>query len=381
MIYISIILFISFLYLKIFLRYKILWDKISVARSDNQHNFISIIIACRNEENNIEDIISDVFSQNFDNDRFELIIVDDHSEDNTIKILNSQKKKYDNLRVFLLDESLSGKINAINKGVLESKGEIIFCTDADCKLGPNWIRTIKKYFSNSHTMLVLAPIKNIDDDRLLFKFQSLEVTSLVAASASSISCFDPIFCNGANLAFRKSVYKKITQEETDSFITDDVSLLFYIHKKYHRAITFVKERDAIIKTKQPSSIRSYIEQRLRWINGFRNESSFTSRYLATVVFLMNFLLCLTFIFCVIDFIILDSFDFKIYISFYILLFVKFFTDFIFLYRPLIFFDNRKLLLYVFPFQIVYAFYILVIVTLSFIVPRHFWKDRVVKNKI
>ena len=207
------------------------------------------------------------------------------------------------------------------------------------------------------------------------------MTSLVAASASAISCLKPIFCNGSNLAFRKSVYQKITKKEIENFITDDVSLLFYIHKKYHRAISFVKERDAIIKTKQPVSIRSYIDQRLRWINGFRNESSLNSRYLAAIVVLMNVSLCLTFIFCVVDLMILDFGDSKIYFSFYILLFIKFFTDVIFLYRPLIFFDNRKLLLYVLPFQIVYAFYVLVIVTLFFIVKRHSWKDRIINNKL
>ena len=380
MIYIGIILFISFLYLRIFVRYKIYWDNIQVIESDHRNNFISVIISCRNEERNIEEIISDIFSQNFDDNKFELIIVDDHSDDNTINVLNSQKEIYKSLRVISLDDSLNGKINAIKRGVSESRGDIILCTDADCRVGPNWIRTIQKYFINSNTMFVLGPVENKDFYGIFYKFQSLEMISLVTSSASAISGLNPIFCNGANLAFRKSVYQGITSQERAEFITDDVSLLFYVHNRYPEGISFIKEYDAVITTKQPSSFISYISQRLRWIHGFRNESSFTSRYIAIVVFLMSLLICISSLSVFVDLMIINLNYPQIYFGFYVIILIKFISDSIFLYRPLIFFNKTKLLFYVLPFQIIYAFYVLLIVTLSFVPRTYRWKDRVMNDE-
>ena len=83
-------LFLSLLalwYFSVFLFYRIAWNKIPSATNQNDKDFVSVIVACRNEQDNIANIIQKVKMQNFDKDRFELIAVNDHSTDATLQIL------------------------------------------------------------------------------------------------------------------------------------------------------------------------------------------------------------------------------------------------------------------------------------------------------
>ena len=61
--------------------------KISNKKYDNS-NFISVIISCKNEEKNIVNLIQDLRNQDFDNKKLEIIIINDHSNDQTLSTLN-----------------------------------------------------------------------------------------------------------------------------------------------------------------------------------------------------------------------------------------------------------------------------------------------------
>ena len=84
-------------------------------------------------------------NQNFDKYRFQMIIVDDHSEDKTLEILYEESEKSNNLHIFIMNEDETGKKNAIRKGVGFANGDVILCTDADCRIQENWIKTCKFY--------------------------------------------------------------------------------------------------------------------------------------------------------------------------------------------------------------------------------------------
>ena len=100
---------------------------------DQDLPFISVVIAARNEEKNILRLIKNLKSQDYDNNLYDVIIIDDHSEDNSWKILVEQASLWSNLIVLKQDPQLSGKKMAILKGVKESNSDIILTTDADLK--------------------------------------------------------------------------------------------------------------------------------------------------------------------------------------------------------------------------------------------------------
>ena len=115
MVIIFILAFIIGWYLNIFFQYRYSWASIHPSQNTNNTDFISVIVACRNEENNILNIIEDVKNQNFDKDRFEMIIVNDHSEDSTLQILEKAAENWQNLKIICMNEAEQGKKNGIKK--------------------------------------------------------------------------------------------------------------------------------------------------------------------------------------------------------------------------------------------------------------------------
>ena len=163
---------IIFLYFVLFYVYLCSWNEIKTTDDVNYNNTVSVIVACRNEEKNISKIVDCLKYQKFDNSKLELIFVNDHSEDNTLQLLLNEQKKCSYIRVINLSSIVEGKKNAIKEGVLNSNGDIILCTDADCEMRSFWIQTMVNYFNNSNCRFVSAPVVLNNTDSLFNSYQN-----------------------------------------------------------------------------------------------------------------------------------------------------------------------------------------------------------------
>lgn len=371
-------LLLLFLYTRLFFFYTKSWKEIKIPSEKNNSDYISVIVACRNEEKNISNLIEDVKSQCFDENRFEMIVVNDHSEDGTLKILNYESEKWNNLRIINLDNKVFGKKNAIKEAAKIAKGEIIICTDADCRVGENWIQTMSDYFTNTDCKFVSASIFYKEQNSLFSKYQMLEILSLVSTSGAAINRKKATICNGANLAFRKKEYLEIPDDEFNNFRTDDVSLLHYFKKNFTNSISFSKQKEAIVSTSESPTFLSYLSQKLRWISTSKSLKDIDTILVSLLVYCMNFLMILT-IFLFLYFFPKNSYgdysEIVVIFSFLLLIYLtKFISDYLFLKSVLSFFDKRNLLIYLFPFTLINAVFTVVIVPLSFIIPVK-WKGR------
>ena len=371
-------LFLLFLYTRLFFFYTKSWKEIKLPSEKNNSDYISVIVSCRNEEKNISNLIEDVKSQCFDENRFEMIVVNDHSEDGTLKILNYESEKWNNLRIINLDNKVFGKKNAIKEAAKIAKGEIIICTDADCRVGENWIQTMSDYFTNTDCKFVSASILYKEQNSLFSKYQMLEILSLVSTSGAAINRKKATICNGANLAFRKKEYLEIPDDEFNNFRTDDVSLLHYFKKNFTNSISFSKQKEAIVSTSESPTFVSYLSQKLRWISTSKSLKDRDTILVSLLVYCMNLLMILT-IFLFLYFFPKNSYgdysEIVVIFSFLLLIYLtKFISDYLFLKSVLSFFDKRDLLIYLFPFTLINAVFTVVIVPLSFIIPVK-WKGR------
>ncbi|MBT6808763.1 MAG: glycosyltransferase [Flavobacteriales bacterium] len=371
-------LFLLFLYTRLFFFYTKSWKEIKLPSEKNNSDYISVIVSCRNEEKNISNLIEDVKSQCFDENRFEMIVVNDHSEDGTLKILNYESEKWNNLRIINLDNKVFGKKNAIKEAAKIAKGEIIICTDADCRVGENWIQTMSDYFTNTDCKFVSASIFYKEQNSLFSKYQMLEILSLVSTSGAAINRKKATICNGANLAFRKKEYLGIPDDEFNNFRTDDVSLLHYFKKNFTNSISFSKQKEAIVSTSESPTFLSYLSQKLRWISTSKSLKDRDTILVSLLVYCMNLLMILT-IFLFLYFFPKNSYgdysEIVVIFSFLLLIYLtKFISDYLFLKSVLSFFDKRNLLIYLFPFTLINAVFTVVIVPLSFIIPVK-WKGR------
>ena len=104
----------------------------------------SIIVPTYNRQNEIEEFISFADKLNYPKDKFELIVVDDGSQDSTPDFLQKAKEIYPLLNLKTLCQKNAGPSAARNNGATVADGEYLLFADSDCLLPPNWLSEIKQ---------------------------------------------------------------------------------------------------------------------------------------------------------------------------------------------------------------------------------------------
>jgi poly-beta-1,6-N-acetyl-D-glucosamine synthase len=358
------------IYFTIILSFRYGWDKIKIFQKGSQSPsgiFISIIVPFRNEEKNISVLVDSISNQSLNKNLFELILVNDHSTDNSwqLAILNSSAKK--NMRCVNLSGK-QGKKNAIAYGIEHSKGTLIITTDADCAHHPKWIETIYSFYTINKPKMIIGPVMMVGSG-FFENFQKIDFLSLISSGAGACGINRPIMCNGANLTFEKETYTEMLDPMNQmSASGDDIFLLHQIKSKYPGKVKFLKSEQAIVTTYAEKTIGSFLKQRIRWSSKSKYYSDKDTIITALAVLLMNFSILFSLLFSLAD---------NYFLFLFILLFtIKSSADFILLYKTTIFFKKKKLLKYFIPAEMLNLF-IIPLVAISGLVYKVRWKG----NKI
>ncbi len=228
---------------------------------------VSVIIAARNEELNIRRTIESILGQNYPRELLELIIIDDHSDDSTSLIV----KEYEEKGVKLIQLNENGRLNsykklAISRAIDCCHGEIIITTDADCRMGSNWLKTVISSFEKEGAYLQSSPVVYSEEKSFFERLQTLEFLYLIGLGAAGIGNKKPTTCNGANLAYRKDIFKQMGGfKGIDELASgDDELFLHKVAEQYPDRITFCKSQDAVVYTDAKPDLKSFISQRRRW---------------------------------------------------------------------------------------------------------------------
>jgi len=234
--------------------------------------FVSIVVPVRNEEKNIIRCLDALDALDYPNNKIELIIVDDHSEDSTVGLITSYKSSSIPIRLISLSsspEKQSGKIAALTEGYRTAHGEIIFQTDADCAVPPQWVRAMVSHFSNNSGIVggIILVQEGNKTSTCLAHIQSLDVLYLLGAGIGSQGINIPLSCFANNIAVRKMAYDAVGGYDRIPFtFTEDFALVQLVTSagwKVHYALN----ENAIVYSQTPESLRSFINQRLRWLSG------------------------------------------------------------------------------------------------------------------
>ncbi len=134
------LLFIIYIILLIYLIYFIwliepFFKKNIIVSKEKNYPFVSIIVSARNEEENINQLINSLLSQDYKKNFYEIIIANDKSTDSTLKKLDHFKENYSQLNIIDIKntpDNWGSKKWALTQCIKKSKGEIILQTDADC---------------------------------------------------------------------------------------------------------------------------------------------------------------------------------------------------------------------------------------------------------
>ncbi len=343
--------------------------KTPVNNSIDKEVHVSVVIAVRNESSNIQKLLKQIINQDYNSSLFEIIIINDHSTDNTLRLIHEFKAKNLQLKITIIDATGSGKKNALSEGISISSGELILTTDGDCNVKQEWVRGVVDYYNYTSSKVILGPVVYENEKTYLQKLFSLDFISLVASGAGSVGVGLPLMGNGANLAFTRDVYFATKGEGNSEKYTsgDDVFLIHNVSKKYGAdAIGFLQNCNAIVSTKPPSNFSQFFNQRIRWASKASGYQLIWPILVAVTVFLFNLSLFV---------ILVGSLWFNWLLPVYFLIIItKFLIDMPLIFSFLSFTEKTKLKPLFFIMEFIYPIYIVLAATASSIFSFN-WKGR------
>ena len=340
---------------------------------------VSVLIPARNEAANILACLESISRQSYPTPRFEVIVLDDHSEDQTFSLVQNFTRTHPNVRaVRLADFVQSGdtqsfKKKAIETGISLASGELIVTTDADCIVQQDWLTLLVSFFEKKQAKFIAAPVNFHREKNLLERFQSLDFLGMMCVTGAGIHLRTNQMCNGANLAYPKAVFHEVSGFEGIDHLAsgDDMLLMQKIAARYPAGIYFLKNKNATVFTHAKPSLRSFISQRLRWAT----KSASYQDWRVTAILGMVFLFCWS---IVLSLLLAVWWGWPPAGLAAILFLVKTTIDYFFLGEMARYFGRRDLIKSYLPSQFLHLAYIIAVGTLANVVKRYEWKGRRVK---
>ncbi len=330
-------------YLILIIRFAASWTKIEEFKGENisinADLRISVVIAAKNEEKNIKNLLNSLKNQSLASKRFQIVLINDHSTDRTLEKAQQFAKTFENLQIFSLENGKNGKKAAINYGISQATGNLIVATDADCQHHEDWLITIAEYYSHTKAKLIISPVvmQHVNSFETM---QSLDFFSLMASGAAAAGMQQAIMCNGANLIFEKHVYYEFNDIHNSKYVSgDDIFLLLNVKKKYKNDIKFLKSKKAVVKTKAEKTFKNYVKQRQRWASKSTGYTDWFIIFVAFSVLFVHISMLASLIF--------GFFYKKMIILFVLQFFFKSIVDFLFLQKTTKYFNqvfNVKILI-------------------------------------
>ncbi len=312
--------------------------------------YVSVIIPVRDDSSGLTLLLSDLSIQNYPKDKFEVIVINDHSA-NTLDNLLPGSESGITVRILNLGKNEQGKKAALIIGLNASNSELILTTDADCRVTPFWITEMTNFYISKKVKLVFGSVLYARSNKLNESFQGLEYLSLVTAGAGFAGNGHPIFCSAASMGFERTMYLEFIRE-TNSLVPvsgDDVLFMLWLKKNYPGQIGFIKSDNSIVRTKSVRSFKEFINQRLRWTS--------KSRYYRDPAIILTALIVYFESLALLALMVGSFFKGFLLQGFIILFLCKCISDLVVLYIVTGYYRNRYLLKVFVPLEMIYFIYI------------------------
>ena len=206
---------------------------------------ISVIICAKNEAENLKKFLPSIINQDYPD--FEIVLINDASNDSTLKVMKRFEKEYQNIKIVdvkSIEAFWGNKKYALTLGIKASTHDYLLFTDADCKpLSKYWIKEMASYFNNTKSVILgyggYSKIKSSFLNKLI-RFETLQ-TAVHYFSFAKLGI--PYMGVGRNLAYTKKEFFnangfinhiKVRSGDDDLFVNQ-------VANKKNTAICFSKE--------------------------------------------------------------------------------------------------------------------------------------------
>ncbi|MFM6983642.1 MAG: glycosyltransferase, partial [Chitinophagaceae bacterium] len=253
------------------------WLKFDNVSNHTTGNGISIVVPCRNEASNILQCIDAIAQQKEVHFPYELIIVDDHSEDDSRQVVSKYQANFDML---CITSSGTGKKAALLSGIQAAKYPVIYTIDADCRMGDQCLTSMHQLYTQGDLMM-LCGLVSYEAKNIFGSLQQAESVALVGISAFMLNSGRPATCNGANLMFSKAMFEHVGgygQDKALSSGDDDLLMQSFATYQPHK-VRYASQPQAVVYTAAENSIKSFVSQRMRWTSKRRSYKYYYNTFL------------------------------------------------------------------------------------------------------
>jgi glycosyltransferase involved in cell wall biosynthesis len=307
---------------------------------------LSLVIPFRNEAGSLPGLLDDLASQVLDPGLFEIIFVDDGSTDAGVEMIMSSDLVEETK---ILSTGGKGKKEAMALGIEKARGDYIVTTDADCRLSKDWLKEIYRELTASGADMLIGPVDIIDEGRLLNRLVQLEFLALQAVTEIFARPGKPVMCNAANMCFSNpgpSRYKKMVKTGIAS--GDDIFLM-ESYRKEAKTIRWFDSPGAMVLTKAPASLKTFLSQRIRWTSKSPFYSDPLLLSLAALVLLTNML--------IVAVLIVSFFIPSLWLILTLMYLIKALPDYLLLLKTASRRGKRQLMTLFMPAGLLYPFYV------------------------
>ncbi len=357
------------------------FDRVKTFKLDHNtpKTTFSVIIPFRNEAEHLPALLESITALKYPRDLFEIILVDDDSEDHSVEQItrylksNSQKQRGLKLKVIKNKRiSNSPKKDAITTAIHLACSDWIITTDADCLVPKHWLNCFDGFIRKTEASCVVAPVTYSHSKGTLEQFQTLDLLSLQGATLGAFGMRRPFLCNGANFAYKKALFLELKGFEGNTNIAsgDDIFLLEKIAKTFPQQLGYLRCKAAIIQTRPQLSWNALIRQRIRWAAKTSAYNNGFGKLTGGIVLLMNGL--------IVSGIILSLpgiFDFKMWC---LVLVVKAAIDFLLVYKTAVFLNQKSAMRHFMIGLVLYPFFSFYVAFAS-LFTTYTWKGRTFKK--
>ncbi|RFN59478.1 glycosyltransferase family 2 protein [Marixanthomonas ophiurae] len=285
------ILLTFYLVLLLFIWIGVIQLKPTILHATKPTTAFTIIVPFRNEAEKIPALLTSLKQLNYPSELFEVILVDDESEDNSVLTVSKalencvfpfkiiRNKRFSN----------SPKKDAITTAISEAKHEWILTIDADCSVPKKWLQCFDVIIQKNNPNMICGPVIYKSNGSLIEAFQQFDGLSLQAVTMGGFGLQREILCNGANLAYKKDVFNQLKGFSGNNHIAsgDDIFLLEKIKNHAPNSIRFLKTAAAIVTTQPQKSWKQIINQRVRWASKTTKQENWLPKIIGVLVFMVN----------------------------------------------------------------------------------------------
>ena len=325
---------------------------------------VAIIIAARNEESKIQRCLDSIARLSYPPDLLDVVIVDDRSTDNTASLIRGYTAKHSHMKLITAlpgSGNLQGKTNAVAQGIMESRGEIIMFTDADCSVPPHWVEETVKYYTDS-SIGIVAGFTALRVRRWFDALQAIDWFVLFTVAAATVRLRYPVTAVGNNLSVRRSAYDHVGGYARIPFsVTEDYALFHAITHGTAYHARFPLNPASLVESDSCVNIGELFQQKMRWFTGGKGMNA-GSLLLLTVPYGLNIALAVSLIWIP-------------PLTFVTALLVKTSIDLFLALPSLLSFRRTPLLRYFLFFELYYNAYVVVFPVLVIAGLKTTWKER------